>query len=97
MDVLCAPSAFLHVTGVDHWELLCRRAALDGQGYVVAPNIAFDSDDAVPLYGHTMIVDPWGTVVARCEAEGDGIAIADVELDRVDEVRGRLPISQWEW
>ncbi|KAL1510538.1 hypothetical protein AB1Y20_006841 [Prymnesium parvum] len=91
--ILCAPSAFLHATGTDHWELLVRRAALDGQSYVVAPNVAFNPSDQVPLHGKSMVVDPWGRVLAQCNDSGDDIAIADVDLPYLNDVRLKLPIS----
>lgn len=93
VDVLCAPSAFLEATGVDHWNLLCQRAALDLQSYVVAPNVAFDASDAVPLHGRSLVCDPWGSVLAQTGAEGDDLAIADVSKARIDEVRARLPLT----
>lgn len=93
-DVLCAPSAFLHVTGCDHWELLLRRAALDGQCYVVAPNVAYDETDSAPLFGHSMIVDPWSRVLAQTTAEGDDLAIADLHRHVIDDTREKLPITR---
>jgi len=93
VDVLCAPSAFLDRTGVDHWDLLVRRAALDLQSYVVAPNIAYDASDDVPLHGRSMIADPWGRVLAQCPAEGDDLAIADMSRAYLEDVRAKLPIA----
>ena len=94
VDVLCAPSAFLEATGVDHWNLLCQRAALDLQSYVVAPNVAYDATDAVPLHGRALVCDPWGSVLAQTAAEGDDLAIAEVSKARVDEVRSRLNLAR---
>mmetsp|Transcript_36157 Transcript_36157/g.111886 ORF Transcript_36157/g.111886 Transcript_36157/m.111886 type:complete len:267 (-) Transcript_36157:9-809(-) len=94
-DVLCAPSAFLDVTGKPHWDLLLRRTALDAQAYVVAPNVAYDDADEVPLHGRSAIVDPWGDVLAQTAADADDIAIADVSRERTDEVRRKLPLGSW--
>ena len=94
-DVLCAPSAFLDVTGKPHWDLLLRRTALDGQCYVVAPNVAFDEADEVPLHGRSAVVDPWGDVLAQTGGDADDIAIADVSRARIDEVRRKLPLGSW--
>ena len=96
VDVLCAPSAFLDVTGGPHWELLLRRTALDGQCFVVAPNVAHNEADALPLHGRSMIVDPWGSVLASCAQAGDQIVYADLEAVRVDEVRAKLPLARWD-
>ena len=94
-DVLCAPSAFLDVTGKPHWDLLLRRTALDGQCYVVAPNVAFDEADEVPLHGRSAVVGPWGDVLAQTGGDADDIAIADVSRARIDEVRRKLPLGSW--
>jgi predicted amidohydrolase len=93
---ICAPSAFLDLTGKEHWELLLRRTALDGQCFVVAPDIAFDAQDATPLHGRSMVVDPFGRVISQCDAEGDGVALADITAERVEEVRAKLPLTLWE-
>ena len=93
--IICAPSAFLDLTGKEHWDLLIRRTALDGQCFVVAPDIAFDSGDATPLHGRAAIVDPFGRILAQCPAEGDGLAVAEVSRERVAEVRAKLPLTSW--
>ena len=92
---VCAPSAFLDVTGREHWELLLRRTALDGQCFVIAPDIAYDARDATPLHGRSMVVDPFGRVLAQCDSEGDGVAMANVNAERVSEVRSKLPLTLW--
>lgn len=94
VDVLIAPSAFLDATGRDHWELLARRAALDGQCFVIAPNVAYREDDAVPLHGRSMVVGPWGEVLSECDHAGDGIAIAEASAERLADVRRKLPLAQ---
>ena len=94
VDVLLAPSAFLDTTGGPHWELLLRRTALDGQCFVVAPNVAYRSGVDVPLHGRSKIVGPWGDVVAQCGAEGDDIVVADADAATVAEVRRKLPLVE---
>ena len=94
VDIVCAPSAFLHATGVDHWELLVKRTALDTQAYVLAPDVAYDSADEVPLHGKSMICDPWGSVIAQTAAEGDDLAIADVSRERLGEGRQKLNLAR---
>ena len=91
--MLIAPSAFLDTTGHPHWELLCRRAALDTQSYVVAPNMAFRSEDGVPLHGRSMVCGPWGDILAECKHEGDGVAAAEASDARLEEVRKKLPLA----
>ena len=82
-------------TGRDHWDLLLRRTALDGQCFVVAPNVAFDESDAVPLHGRSAVVDPWGDVLAQTSAAADDLAIADVSRAKIDDVRKKLPLVLW--
>ena len=93
VDAICAPSAFLDVTGGPHWDLLLRRTALDQQAYVIAPNVAYDGSNAVPLHGRSAICDPWGDIVAQCSAAGDDIAIAEMSAARLSEVRSKLPLE----
>jgi predicted amidohydrolase len=93
-DVLFAPSAFLDATGVDHWDLLVRRAALDTQTFVVAPNVAYRHDDPTPLHGRSLICDPWGRIVAQCGAEGDAVVLAEVDPRVLAETRTKLPIFE---
>lgn len=93
-DVLMVPSAFTLMTGKDHWEPLLRARAIENQCYVVAPAQcgAFESGKGVRYtYGHSMIVDPWGHVMARV-GDGPGFATARLERQRLDEVRTRLPV-----
>jgi predicted amidohydrolase len=93
--ILAVPSAFTLTTGKDHWEPLLRTRAIENQCYVLAPAQYGKHDDngLRHSWGHSMIIDPWGHVVARC-SDGPGIAIAEIDLSRVDQVRRSLPVSQ---
>lgn len=93
VDAICVPSAFLDFTGRDHWDVLLRRTALDQQAYVIAPGVCFHPDDPLPLHGRSAVCDPWGTIVAQCGAEGDDMAVAEMEAARLEEVRGRLRLA----
>jgi omega-amidase len=95
VDVVAAPSAFLDSTGQDHWDLSLRRTALDGQCYVVAPNVAYDEGDDVPLHGRAAVVDPWGNILAQTAPGADDLAVADVTREKIDDVRRRLPLAAW--
>ena len=57
-----------------------------------SPNIAYREADSVPLHGRSMVVGPWGDLLAECPFEGDGIAIAEATLERLHEVRSKLPL-----
>jgi predicted amidohydrolase len=88
--VLLVPAAFTTHTGRDHWEVLLRARAIENQCYVVAAGQSGDHDPGRSSYGHSMVVDPWGTVVARA-VDGVGMVVADLALDRVERIRAELP------
>lgn len=89
--VLFAPSSFALGTGKDHWHLLLRARALENLAWLVAPAQVGRKPDGRVRYGHAAIVDPWGTVVADAGAEGDGIALAEIDLERQERLRRALP------
>jgi predicted amidohydrolase len=89
-QVLLVPAAFTVPTGTAHWHVLLRSRAIENQCYVVAAAQAGQHNDRRASYGHTLIVDPWGVILDEL-AEGDGLVMADVDLDLVDETRLRMP------
>jgi deaminated glutathione amidase len=89
-DVLCVPAAFTHTTGQAHWELLLRARAVENQCYVLAAAQGGTHENGRRTWGHSMVVDPWGHVLAVC-AEGEGLALADVDAARIRQVRTQLP------
>jgi predicted amidohydrolase len=89
-EVLTVPSNFTERTGRDHWEVLLRARAIENGAYVLAP-AQIGGPPGQPAYGHSMIVDPWGTVVAQA-ADQVGIIRADIETDRVAAVRRQIPV-----
>jgi nitrilase len=89
-DLLCVPSSFTHTTGLAHWELLLRARAVENQCYVIAPAQGGTHENGRRTFGHSMIVDPWGEVLAVRE-EGAGVVMADVEPERIAAVRTQLP------
>jgi deaminated glutathione amidase len=88
--VLTVPAAFTHTTGQAHWELLVRARAIENQAYVVAPNQCGEAPPHYHSYGHSLIVDPWGEVLARA-GEEEGVIIAELDLEHQEEVRQSLP------
>lgn len=92
--VLAVPAAFTAATGKDHWEVLLRARAIETQCWVIAPGQVGRHDDGGlrQSHGHSMIVDPWGHVVARC-SDGPGMAMADLDLTRVVRVRRAMPVA----
>ena len=89
-DVLFVPSAFTVATGAAHWELLLRARAVENQAYVVAPAQGGTHASGRRTHGHTMIVDPWGEVLA-VRPEGEGVIYADMDIARIRQVRSSLP------
>ena len=89
-DALFVPSAFTVPTGAAHWETLLRARAIENQAYVVAPAQGGTHAGGRRTYGHTMIVDPWGEILAVRE-EGEGVVAAEMDLARIREVQSSLP------
>ncbi|NLF54972.1 MAG: carbon-nitrogen hydrolase family protein [Thauera phenolivorans] len=90
VDLIVLPAAFTYTTGRAHWEVLLRARAIENQCYVMAPAQGGRHPGGRRTWGHTMIVDPWGEVLA-CRAEGEGVVLADVEPARIAAVRESLP------
>ncbi|HEX7346242.1 MAG TPA: carbon-nitrogen hydrolase family protein [Candidatus Limnocylindrales bacterium] len=88
-EVLTVPSNFTERTGRDHWEVLLRARAIENGAWVLAPGQS-GGPPGQPAFGRSMIIDPWGTVVAQAP-DGVGIIRADVETDRVAAVRRQIP------
>ena len=89
-EVFAVPSAFTQATGRDHWEVLLRARAIENQVYVIAPNQYGRHSPSINTYGRSMIIDPWGTVLATA-ADGEGVITADIDSKRQTEIRARLP------
>ena len=92
-ELITVPSAFTARTGKDHWHTLLRARAIETQSWIVAPAQVGKHDDQGlrESYGHALIVDPWGTVVADA-GDTPGIAVAEIDLDRLREVRRAIPM-----
>ncbi|VDO80281.1 unnamed protein product [Soboliphyme baturini] len=94
-EILAFPSAFTVATGMAHWEVLLRGRAIDTQCYVVAAAQTAKHNAKRCSYGHAMVIDPWGTVVAQCSpSPWPQICTADVDLHFLEDVRKRLPVEQ---
>jgi deaminated glutathione amidase len=89
-EVLMVPAAFTLQTGKDHWELLLRARAVENQAFVVAPAQWGQKVDGRWTYGRSLVVDPWGTVLAQCP-DRDGFALATLDLDYLDRLREDFP------
>jgi len=89
-QVLVVPAAFMMHTGRDHWEVLLRARAIENQCYVLAAAQIGDHEPGFTCFGRSMVVDPWGTVVAQAPDEV-GVTFADLDLDRLVRIRTELP------
>ena len=89
-DLLSVPAAFTYPTGEAHWELLLRTRAVENQAYVIAAAQGGRHENGRRTWGHSMIVDPWG-VVLGCLPEGEGVVGAELDRERLADVRRRLP------
>jgi deaminated glutathione amidase len=84
------PSAFTRTTGKDHWEVLLRARAIENQAYVLAPAQFGRHSESRTTYGHAMLVDPWGLVIARA-SEGEGLALGAIDPSLQARIRRNLP------
>lgn len=88
--LIFVPSAFTAYTGQAHWETLLRARAIENQVYVIAPDQFGKSPNSFETHGHSMIVDPWGKVIAVLP-DGPGIIMAEIDLDYLTKIRAELP------
>ena len=89
-DLLLVPSAFTHTTGQAHWEILLRARAIENLAFVAAAAQGGLHENQRRTWGHSMLVDPWGTVLAE-RAEGAGLVLADLAIGALQSCRARLP------
>lgn len=88
--VIFVPSAFTALTGEAHWEVLLRARAIENQVYIIAPDQIGKNPKSFATYGNSMIVDPWGRVIARA-SDAAGIIYAEIDLEYLARVRRELP------
>lgn len=93
VDVIWVPSAFTATTGKAHWEPLLRARAIENLAYVVAPAQGGTHANGRSTHGHSMIIDPWGEIVAEL-AEGEGVLLAEIDHARLQQARSSLPALQ---
>lgn len=89
-EMLTIPAAFTKVTGQAHWHVLQRARAIETGCWVISPAQTGTHANDRQTFGHSLIIDPWGTVVADA-GEGEGVIVAEIDLARVAEVRGKVP------
>jgi len=90
-EVISVPAAFTVPTGEAHWEVLLRARAIETGSYVIAAAQGGRHENGRATYGHSMIIDPWGKILAQIDGDAPGVIVADVDLERVADARGRVP------
>ena len=89
-ELVTVPANFTQRTGMDHWQVLLRARAIENALYVVAPGQIGEPTAGRPSYGRSLVVDPWGTVLAQAP-DRETVVLAELERSRIGEIRSRLP------
>ena len=89
--ILTVPSAFTQVTGAAHWEVLLRARAIENQCYVLAANQGGVHPDGRETFGHSMIISPWGDILAEASGEGAAVITASLDLQRQANIKRQMP------
>lgn len=89
--ILCVPSAFTRVTGEAHWEPLLKARAIENQCYVLAANQVGRHPDGRETWGHSMIISPWGEVLAKVDIEEPAVIQAELDLGHLEQIRQQMP------
>jgi predicted amidohydrolase len=93
-EIIAVPAAFTVPTGRAHWETLLRARAIETAAFVIAPAQGGRHEDGRATWGHSMIIDPWGKVLAQLDHDEPGLIIADLDLDEVAASRAKIPAWQ---
>uniref|UniRef100_A0A486XHM1 FIG003879: Predicted amidohydrolase n=1 Tax=Rheinheimera sp. BAL341 TaxID=1708203 RepID=A0A486XHM1_9GAMM len=93
MNVLAVPSAFTRVTGAAHWHCLLRARAIENQCFVLAANQTGVHANGRETYGHSLIIDPWGEIIADA-ATAPGWVSAEIDLSQCEQLRAKMPLAQ---
>jgi predicted amidohydrolase len=91
-NVLAVPAAFSALTGPAHWEVLVRARAIENHAYVIAAAQAGTTAEGLATHGHSMIVDPWGVVLAEATGTGEEVLITDLDVHQVHERRSQIEV-----
>lgn len=90
-DIIAVPAAFTVPTGMAHWHILLRARAIEAEAYIIAAAQSGLHEDGRQTYGHSLVVDPWGDILLDM-GEGEGLGFAEINLDRIAEVRRQIPV-----
>ncbi len=90
-NVLAVPAAFTRITGRKHWQVLLRARAIECGAFVLAPAQGGVHEDGRRTWGHSMVIDPWGEVIAKLDDDEPGVLMADLDLAKCETARRRIP------
>lgn len=90
-ELITVPAAFTRVTGEAHWHVLTRARAIETGCFVLAPAQGGQHEDGRQTYGHSLIISPWGEILAEASGDAPGIILADLDLNEVPKARARIP------
>lgn len=90
-QVLTGPAAFTRQTGQAHWHILQRSRAIENGAYVISAAQGGTHEDGRETYGHSLIVDPWGAVIAEIDNDDPGYVLAEIDTQKVADARARIP------
>lgn len=90
-QILTAPAAFTRQTGQAHWHILMQARAIENGAYVIAAAQGGQHEDGRETFGHSVIVDPWGKIIAEIEGDEPGFAVADIDVERSTQARAKIP------
>ena len=90
-NIMSVPSAFTPVTGKAHWKTLLRARAIETSSYVIAPAQGGMHADGRSTWGRSMIINPWGKIIASVDHDQPGFCVADMSVGEVEAVRGKIP------
>lgn len=90
-NAIAVPAAFTRPTGAAHWHVLLRARAIEAQAFVIAAAQVGSHADGRETYGHSLVVDPWGEMLLDMGGEAPGLALCDIDLARIAEVRAQIP------
>jgi deaminated glutathione amidase len=93
-EIIAVPAAFTVPTGQAHWETLLRARAIETHCFVIAPAQGGRHEDGRATWGHSVIIDPWGKVLAKLDHDEPGFIVADLDLDQVADARAKIPAWQ---
>lgn len=90
-EVLCVPAAFTRQTGKAHWKTLLGARAIENGAFVIAPAQGGTHEDGRETYGHSLIIGPWGDILAEAPDDAPGVIFAEIDPDLARQARGRIP------